>query len=159
MSVDLTAPIFNDDAKAREWLEAARWPGEPVCAHCGSANVQRLEGEAHRPGLLYCRACRKQFSVTVGSVMERSHVPLPKWVLAFHQMAASKKGVSAHQLHRMLKLTYKTAWFMAHRIREGMTDPAPSRPTALLPEGQGNGYPSLQADEIGSYPENVRLMA
>ncbi len=107
MSADLTAAIFNDDANAREWLEAARWPNGPVCAHCGSENVHRLEGEAHRAGLLYCRACRKQFSVTVGSVMERSHVPLPKWVLAFHLMAASKKGVSAHQLHRMLKVTYK----------------------------------------------------
>lgn len=126
MSVDLTNPIFNDDAKAREWLEAARWGSSPVCAHCGSGNVARLEGEAHRPGLLRCRACRKQFSVTVGSVMERSHVPLPKWVLAIHLMTASKKGMSAHQLHRMLKVTYKTAWFMAHRIREAMTDPNPS---------------------------------
>ncbi len=126
MAVDLTNPIFNDDAKAREWLEAARWGAEPACAHCGSLNVLRLEGEVHRPGLLSCRDCRRQFSVTVGSVMERSHIPLPKWVLAFHLMAASKKGMSAHQLHRMLKVTYKTAWFMAHRIREAMRVPDPS---------------------------------
>jgi len=125
MSIDLTNPIFHDEAAARDWLERARWNGCPACAHCGSENVMRLQGEAHRAGLLSCRDCRKQFSVTVGSVMERSHVPLPKWVLAFHLMAASKKGISAHQLHRMLKVTYKTAWFMAHRIREAMTDPNP----------------------------------
>jgi hypothetical protein len=84
-----------------------------------------MEGKAHRPGLFHCRSCREQFSVTVGTVMERSHVPLHKWVLAFHLMAASKKGISAHQLHRLLHVTYKTAWFMAHRIREAMTDPNP----------------------------------
>ncbi len=126
MAVDLTTPIFNDEAKAREWLEAARWDTEPACAHCGSLNALRLGGEAHRAGLLSCRDCRRQFSVTVGAVMERSHVPVTKWVLAFHLMAASKKGVSAHQLHRMLRTTYKTAWFMAHRIREAMRVPDPS---------------------------------
>jgi hypothetical protein len=88
--------------------------------------VARMEGEAHRSGLLKCRDCAKQFSVTVGTVMERSHIPLAKWVLAFHLMAASKKGMSAHQLHRSLNVTYKTAWFMAHRIREAMRDPDPS---------------------------------
>jgi transposase-like protein len=125
MSIDLTNPIFHDEAKAREWLEDARWPRGANCPHCGSVKVVRMEGEAHRAGLFNCRGCRQQFSVTVGSVMERSHVPLHKWVLAFHLMAASKKGISAHQLHRMIHVTYKTAWFMAHRIREAMTDPNP----------------------------------
>lgn len=126
MNVDLTNPIFHDEAMARAWLERARWGSHPACAHCGSLNVIRMEGEAHRGGLLKCRDCSKQFSVTVGSVMERSHIPLAKWVLAFHLMASSKKGVSAHQLHRSLNVTYKTAWFMAHRIREAMRDPNPS---------------------------------
>jgi transposase-like protein len=124
--INLTNPIFHDEAKARVWLEDARWGGRPACAHCGSLNVHRLEGEAHRTGLFKCRDCREQFSVTVGSVMERSHIPLHKWVLGFHLMNASKKGMSAHQLHRMLDVTYKTAWFMAHRIREAMREPNPA---------------------------------
>jgi transposase-like protein len=126
MGTDLTAPIYTDDAAARAHLEGLRWPHGPVCPHCGVVDqATRLAGEAHRPGLLECRACRRQFSVTVGTVFERSHVPLHKWVLATHLMSASKKGISAHQLHRMLGVTYKTAWFMAHRIREAMTDPSP----------------------------------
>ena len=125
MSIDLTNPIFHDEPAARAWLEAVRWPSGAFCPHCGSVNVVRMEGEAHRAGLLSCRDCRKQFSVTVGTVFERSHVPLHKWVLANHLMNASKKGMSAHQLHRMIHVTYKTAWFMAHRIREAMTAPVP----------------------------------
>jgi len=124
--LNLADPIFHDEDKAREWLEDARWGDHPACAHCGSLNVHRLEGEAHRAGVFKCRDCREQFSVTVGSVMERSHIPLHKWVLGFHLMNASKKGMSAHQLHRTLGLTYKTAWFMAHRIREAMRDPSPA---------------------------------
>jgi transposase-like protein len=128
MTADLTAAIYHDEAAAREHLEAQRWPAGPVCPKCGVVdNATRLCGEKHRAGLLECRSCRKQFSVTVGTLFERSHVPLHKWVLAVHLLTASKKGMSAHQLHRMLKVTYKTAWFMAHRIREAMTetDPAP----------------------------------
>lgn len=126
MTTDLTNPIYTDEAAARAHLERLRWPHGPVCPHCGVVDqVTRLAGEAHRPGLLECRACRRQFSVTVGTVFERSHVPLHKWVLATHLMSASKKGISAHQLHRMLAVTYKTAWFMAHRIREAVTDHNP----------------------------------
>lgn len=108
--------------------------------HCGEAkNVHRLVGKSHRKGLIQCNACLKNFTVTVGSVMERSHVPLNKWVLAFFLMNASKKGMSAHQLHRMIGVTYKTAWFMAHRIREAMSD-ADDDPMG----GEGE---SVQADE------------
>lgn len=121
--MNITDPIFQNETLAREHLEAVRWPNGPYCAHCGSFNVMRLEGDGHRVGLLQCRDCRKQFSVTVGTVFERSHLPLHKWLLASHLMAASKKGISAHQLHRMLGISYKSAWFMCHRIREAMTDP------------------------------------
>jgi transposase-like protein len=127
MSVDITQPIFTDEDKAREHLEAQRWPDGPFCPHCGSTNVHRLEGKSHRPGLIQCNDCLQAFTVTVGSVMERSHIPLRKWVLAFYLMNSSKKGMSAHQLHRMLGITYKSAWFLAHRVREAMkpTNPAP----------------------------------
>jgi transposase-like protein len=118
---NLTDPIFNDDDKAREHLEALRWPEGPVCPHCGSADkIKKLEGKSTRPGVYKCNACRKPFSVTVGTVFERSKIPLSKWLLATHLLSASKKGMSAHQLHRMLGITYKSAWFMAHRIREAM---------------------------------------
>jgi transposase-like protein len=125
MTLDLTDPIFHDDQAARGWLEASRWPSGPVCPHCSTQNVLLLGGEGHREGLFHCRECRGQFTVLTGSVMESSHIPLPKWVLAIRLMTASKKGVSAHQLHRTLGITYKSAWFMARRIREAMaTTPA-----------------------------------
>lgn len=122
---DLTAPIYHDAEKAREHLEAIHWPHGPNCPHCGNANADRivkLQGKSTRPGVYKCNECRKPFSVTVGTVFERSHIPLNKWVLASHLMASSKKGMSAHQLHRMLGVTYKTAWFMEHRIREAMKE-------------------------------------
>jgi transposase-like protein len=127
MSVDLTNPIFTNEDKAREHLEALRWPDGPFCPHCGSTNVHRLKGKSHRPGLFQCNDCAQAFTVMVGSVMERSHIPLTKWVLAFYLMNSSKKGISAHQLHRMLGVTYKTAWFLARRVREAMkaTNPSP----------------------------------
>jgi transposase-like protein len=119
----LQNPAFTDDDKAREALEAIRWPGGPFCPHCGNSDQKRIakgEGKAHRPGLYYCADCNGQFTVTVGTVMERSKIPLSKWLLAMHLMGASKKGVSALQLQRMLGVTYKTAWFLCHRIREAM---------------------------------------
>jgi transposase-like protein len=125
---NLTDPIFHDEDKAREHLEHLRWPDGPWCPHCGSTDVKRLEGKSYTAGALYCRDCRKKFTVAVGTLFERSHIPLHKWVLAFHLMAASKKGMSAHQLHRMLDVTYKTAWFMAHRIREAMRELAGAGP-------------------------------
>ena len=118
---DLTAPHFTDADKAREHLEKLRWPEGAVCPHCGVIGKHyALDGKAHRPGLWKCKDCRQQFSVTVGTVFERSKIPLNKWLLATHLMCASKKGMSAHQMHRMLGITYITAWFMAHRIREAM---------------------------------------
>lgn len=115
-------PRFHDDNAARAYLESLRWPNGPVCPHCDcKERISRLNGEAHRPGLLFCGDCRKQFSVTVGTVFESSKVPLHKWVLATHMICSGKKGMSSHQIHRTIGVTYKTAWFMAHRIREAMT--------------------------------------
>jgi transposase-like protein len=125
---DITDPIFADDDKAREHLESVRWPHGPHCPHCGEAEeITKLEGKRHRPGLYQCNSCRQQFTVTVGTVFERSKIPLHKWLLATYLMSASKKSMSAHQLHRMLGITYKSAWFMAHRIREAMRDGAPGQ--------------------------------
>lgn len=121
----LDSPIFQNADAARIHLEAQRWPHGPNCPHCGNANpdrITKMEGKAHRPGLYNCMECREQFTVTVGTVFERSKIALNKWLLATFLMASSKKGMSAHQLHRMLGVTYKTAWFMAHRIREAMKE-------------------------------------
>lgn len=127
---NITAPRFTDEAKAREHLEALRWPQGPFCPHCGSFNAKRLppvvrkaskgHNESVREGVIQCGDCREQYSVTVGTVFERSKVPLHKWLLVNHLMVSSKKGISAHQVHRMIGVTYKTAWFMCHRIREAM---------------------------------------
>jgi transposase-like protein len=133
MAPDLSDPIFTDEEAARSHLEAQRWPDGPVCPRCGSLDgISKLQGKAHRPGLYYCKGCKAQFTVTVGTVYERSHIPLNKWVLAMHLLCASKKGMSGHQLHRMLGVSYKTAWFMAHRLREAMRDETPT-------EGGGSG--------------------
>jgi transposase-like protein len=119
---DLTNPIFTDEEAARKHFEALRWPDGPVCPFCGVVGeATELQGKSTRPGLYKCRGCQKPFTATIGTVYERSHIPLHKWLLATHLMAASKKGMSAHQLWRMLGFgSYRTAWFMAHRIREGM---------------------------------------
>jgi transposase-like protein len=140
MAINLTDPIFTDANKAREHLEALRWPDGPYCPHCGETEkVYRLHGKSHRPGLLHCNSCDGSFTVTTGSVMESSHVPLNKWVLAYRLMASSKKGFSAHQLHRTIGVTYKTAWFMAHRIRESMRE--------INPEPLGGTGKFVEADE------------
>jgi transposase-like protein len=147
----LTNPIFTDASAAREHLEALRWPDGPVCAHCGVVGEStRLESGKHRPGTIQCNACRKQYSVTVGTLFESSHLPLNKWMLAFHLMASSKKGMSAHQMHRMLDITYKTAWFMCHRIREAMTPTAKPK--------LGGGGKTIEVDETfwGTKPGGVK---
>lgn len=119
---DILAPRYIDPVAARKHLEALRWGDIPECVHCGSADVTRLEGKKHRDGLLQCNHCREQFTVTVGTVFERSKIPLNKWLLCNHLLCSGKKGTSAHQIHRMLGVTYKTAWFMCHRLREAMRD-------------------------------------
>ena len=121
---DLQAPEFHDDAKAREWLESHLWPDGPICPHCGSVNVRKLTGKAHRPGVHQCneKECRQQFTVTVGTLFERSKIPLSKWLMATYLLSASKKGMSTRQLSRMLGVSVKSTWFMMHRIREGMRE-------------------------------------
>lgn len=124
--MNLTDPIFTDPDKARAHLESLQWANGRSCPHCGTVdNSVELKGKSTRAGVYKCRDCRKPFSVTVGTLFERSHVPLNKWVLAVHLLASSKKGMSSHQLMRSLGVTYKTAWFMAHRIREAMRDDTP----------------------------------
>src|SRR5882757_6715464 len=123
----LKNPIFLDETAAREWLEARVWAKGRVCPHCGNADqdkITKLEGKAHRPGVYQCNepACRQQFTVTVNTVFERSKIPLTKWLAALFLMTASKKGISAHQVHRVLGISYKSTWFLMHRLREAMRD-------------------------------------
>lgn len=132
--MNLTDPIFQDADKARAHLEATRWPQGPICPHCGVVNeATELKGKAHRTGLYQCNACRDQFTVTVGTVFERSKIALNVWLLATYLVSSSKKGISAHQLARTLGVTYKTAWFMGHRIREAMN---PANPAPLGGQGK-----------------------
>lgn len=140
MSNALVAPHFQSPENAREWLENLRWPDGPICSHCGTINHAY---KTKKPGWYRCaeRACRKDFTVTTGTVMERSHIVLNKWLMAFYLLNASKKGMSAHQLHRALKLDYKSAWFMCHRIREAM------RAGNLSPLGGDGTSGIVEADE------------
>ncbi|WFU80943.1 IS1595 family transposase [Bradyrhizobium sp. CIAT3101] len=145
----LKNPIFLDETKAREWLEARVWPQGPTCPHCGNADqekITKLEGDAHRPGVYQCNEpqCRLQFTVTVNTVFERSKIPLTKWLAALFLMTASKKGISAHQVHRMLGISYKSTWFMMHRLREAM------RVGGLLPPmGEDGGAVEVDETYIG----------
>jgi transposase-like protein len=145
--------MFHDEDKAREYFEAQRWPdGNPFCVHCGSTNVHRLEGKSQRPGLIQCNDCLLSFTVTTKSVMESSHVPLTKWVLAFHKMAASKKGISAKQMQRELNLgSYRTAWFVCMRVREAMKLPKMAKGRI---GGEGK---TIESDEtfVGGKAKNV----
>jgi transposase-like protein len=137
-------PDFTE-AQAREYFEKLRWGDKPVCAHCGSANVTRLQGVSTRPGAIQCNDCREQFTVTVNSIMEDSHLSLAIWAKAYHYMCAGKKGISSLQLQRQLGLgSYKTAWHLSHRIRESMR----TSPTAGMLKGQ------VQVDEtyVGGKP-------
>ena len=148
----LDNPIFKDDAKAREYLEALRWPSGPECPHCGVVNQAKLlAGKSTRPGVYQCNACREPFTVTVGTVYERSKIALHKWLLATYLLSCSKKGMSSLQLMRMLGVTYKTAWFMTHRIREAMRVDAP---TPVGGEGK-----TVEMDEtyVGGLEKNKHL--
>lgn len=147
----LNQPQFQDADKAREYLEALRWANGVTCPHCGSLSKHlRLQGTSYRPGLYKCADCYEQFTVTVGTVFERSKIALNVWLQAVHLMCASKKGISAKQLERMLGVTYKTAWFMAHRIREAMK----TSPTGLLGGSGSSGI--VEADETywGNGPQS-----
>lgn len=150
-TVDLTNPIFSDLDAARAHFEAIRWPDGAYCPYCGQFDaVKPLGGKSMGPGWYHCKDCRRKFTAKVGTVYERSHIPMTKWLLATHLMCASKKGISAHQLHRMLGLPYKTAWFMAHRIREGMRELNPA------PGSMGGEGKIVEADEtfIGGKEKN-----
>lgn len=136
----LSDPIFNDEQKAREWLEKRLWPEGPICPKCGAVDeATLLEGESTRPGLYQCNACRKPFTVTVGTLYERSKIPLNKWLAATYLLQSSKKGISALQIHRTLGVSKKTAWFLMHRIRESL------RPQGAPPMGSGGG--AVEVDE------------
>ena len=150
MKLDLTNKIYNDEDAARAHLEAQLWPNGPVCPHCQSKDATALKGKAHRKGLYQCNDCREQFSVTVNTVFERSKIGLHKWVLATHLMAASKKGMSAKQIQRMLGISYKSAWFVMHRIREAMTPDAKGGPI-------GGDEKIVEADEtyVGGKAKNT----
>jgi len=120
-AANLQTPAFTDESAAREAMEAVLWPNGPVCPHCNSLEkIGKVEGKSARPGLYYCGACKSQFTVTIGTIFERSKVPLSKWWFAVHLLASSKKGFSSHQLMRSIGVSYQTAWFMTHRIREAM---------------------------------------
>ena len=142
----LSKKYFHDEAAAFAHLEAALWPEGPTCPHCGNADakrITRLEGKATRLGVHKCNECRKQFTVKVGTVFESAHVPLHKMLQAVYLLSCSKKGVSAHQLHRILQVTYKTAWFLAHRISEAMRD------GSLAPMGGAGGIVEVDETYIG----------
>src|SRR5580704_3847434 len=137
-----SVPHFRDDGAARQYLERLRWPAGTVCPHCG------VIGHSYKtptPGRYRCaeKECRKDFTVTMRTVMERSKIALHKWLQAFHLMTSSKKGVSAHQLHRTLSIGYEAAWFMAHRIRESM------RAGGLAPMGGSGGVVEVDETYIG----------
>jgi transposase-like protein len=119
----LSDPVYHDEDAARAYIEGVRWPEFVFCPHCGAVDkISRLGGPSMGPGWWYCGSCQDKFTVRVGTVFERSHIPLHKWLLASRLMKSSKKGVSAHQIHRTLGITYKSAWFLMHRIREAMKD-------------------------------------
>ena len=135
----LSQPHFHNEAAAIARLEAIVWPNGPYCPRCGGFDRITLV-KGGRAGLRRCGPCKREFTVTVGTIFERSHIKLHKWFQAAHLMASSKKGISAHQLHRTLKITYKTAWFMEHRLREAMRE--------LRPNGQlGGEGKTVEIDE------------
>jgi transposase-like protein len=134
----LSAPQFTNEKAAVAFLEASRWPDGVTCPHCGADNVTRMGGKT-QAGYFQCNDCRDKFTCRTGTVMERSHVPIHKWLLAIHLLSAAKSGMSSHQLSRLLGLSYKTSWFLSHRIREAMIE---TNPTPLGGVGK-----SVQADE------------
>jgi transposase-like protein len=136
----LTAKHFQDEAAAFEYVEAALWPNGPTCPHCGGVTrISKMSGKTTRPGLYKCYQCRKPFTVRMGTVFESSHLALHLWLQAMHLLCSSKKGISSNQLHRVLGITLKSAWFLSHRIREAMRD------GSLAPMGGAGGV--VEVDE------------
>ncbi len=136
----MSAPHFHDEEAAYEWVEARLWPNGPVCPRCkGADRITKLKGKSTRIGVHFCNACRKPFTVKVGTIFESSHIPLRLWLQAIALLCASKKGFSSNQLHRTLGITLKSAWFLSHRIREAMRD------GGLAPLGAGGKI--VEADE------------
>jgi transposase-like protein len=143
--VRLSEPRFHDDEAAREHIEASRWPNGAFCPLCGSLDVHRMGGKT-QAGMFMCNGCRGKFTCRTGTVMERSHIPLHKWLLAIHLLTTSKKGISAHQLMRNLGIgSYRSAWFLAHRVREALTDIDPN----------ANGGPLGGKDKVVEADETV----
>lgn len=122
MSVSvLSEPRFHIEQAAYDWVEAQLWPHGPVCPKCGTLDrISKMGGKSTRIGTYKCYECRKPFTVKVGTIFESSHVPMHKWLQAFHLLASSKKGFSANQIHRILKVSLQTGWFIGHRVREAM---------------------------------------
>lgn len=142
MSSVISDRHFHDEKAAYAYAEARIWPNGPTCPHCGNADTSRITkmaGKTTRIGLHKCNECRKPFTVKIGTIFESSHVPLRMWLQAIHLLCSSKKGISSNQLHRVLGVTLKTAWFMSHRIREAMRD------GSLAPMG-GAGH-TVEIDE------------
>lgn len=136
----LSAPHFHNEEAAYEFVELRIWPRGPVCPHCGGVErVSKMQGKSTRIGTYKCYDCRKPFTVKIGTIFERSHVPMHLWLQAIFLISSSKKGISSHQLHRTLGVTLKTAWFMSHRIREAM------RSDDFRPFGADGG--AVEADE------------
>jgi transposase-like protein len=168
LNLTALAKHFSDEDKAREFLEKLRWPDGPVCPKCGEVNnAYRLEpqvskkGKHVRKGVWKCGGCREQFTVTVGTIFEDSHIPLSKWLLAYHLLCASKKGMSAHQLHRMLGINYRSAWFMAHRIRYTMSqEPLSSKLQGVIEIDEtyvgGKLRPQSWTVKPGERPKDIR---
>lgn len=142
---NLSAPHFHDEDAAIAYIEARIWPNGPVCPHCGGVErIGKMGGKSTRSGLWKCYQCRKPFTVKIGTIFESSHVALHKWLQAMYLIAGSKKGISSNQLHRILGVTLKTAWFMSHRIREAM------RTGDLLPMGGDGGVVEVDETYIGT---------
>lgn len=125
--VNMSTIFFHNEDEARKYLESIRWQNGIVCHHCSNIGAYKIESKKARKGLYKCKCCSKQFTVTVGTLFERSKIPLHKWLTAVFLLCSFKKGMSSRQLHRILGITYKTAWYMSHRIREAMKDPVFSR--------------------------------
>src|SRR5271154_4768381 len=147
MKSHLEAPHFADETAAFAYVEARLWPNGPVCPHCGTVGeASRSKGKTTRPGLWNCRACRKPFTVRMGTIFESSHVPMRVWLQAIYLICSSKKGISTRQIQRTLGGSMKTAWFLMHRIREAMSD------GALDPFGGGGGSVEVDETYIGREP-------